>query len=281
LDGFADFMIFQKPYDGFFARKMKSKLDQQMDNIHFFFKQAIERRKRTFSPKFESLVDEYLFGQIDNETLTESEVYAIASDSMFGAMPGAPFTTLWGMFILSQNPQILEKAFEELKEKIGSAQLNVSNIHKLPYLKAFVTELFRHYPGGGALQARASMGEDVLDGKLISDNTNLFINVLKVHRDPRFWEKPDQFDPERWIRKPLEKRNPYTFLPFGHGGKGCPGKDMAVLQQTIVWAELIRSFEKFQFLGEIEKGKTEPEVFMTLFATPKSPLFIKLTPRSK
>ncbi len=44
-----------------------------------------------------------------------------------------------------------------------------------------------------------------------------------LHRDPRWWQDPDKFDPQRWLRSGV----PYTdgaYLPFGHGPRMCPGR---------------------------------------------------------
>jgi cytochrome P450 len=280
LDTYASFIIWKKPYDNILLTFTKKTLDKNMDHVHDFFKGAIDRRKAS-KPTYNDWLDEFLFGNINGDTLTETEVYAISADSMFGAMPANPFTTNWGMFLLSRHPEVLQKAYKELIDNIGNADLDAGNLHKLPYLNAVVHEIFRHYPGGGAIQARMSMTTDVLDDYHIPDQTNFIINALHIHRDSRFWENPDTFDPERWITTPLESRNPYTFINWGSGGKGCPGRNLAIIQQTVVWADLIRSFEKFEFFGEIPSGKNEPEVLMTLFATPKHPLYVRVTPRAE
>jgi len=279
LDTYADFIIYTKPYESLLIKFKKANLDKHMDDVHEFMKNSIQKRHNS-KPEFNDWLDEFVYGEIDGQRLTEIEVYAIAADALFGSLPGNPFTTNWGMYLLSLHPEVLQKAYKEVVETIGDADVNAGNLHKLPYLNAMVMEIFRHYPGGGAIQARTSMAKDVLDDYSIPDNTNFIINVLRVHRDPRFWENPDKFDPERWIKTPQVLRNPYTMLNWGHGGKGCPGRNLAILQQTVIWADLVRSFEKFEFFGKTEKGK-EPEVYMTLFATPKNPLYVRVTPRAK
>ena len=200
LNSFGDFLPFVKPYRNPLIVMEKWKVDRHMDDLHVFIKRIIEERRATGNlPQYNDWMGEFMFGSINASVLTDTEVYPAVMDGLLGGA-AQQFTVNWGLYQISQNPQILDKLYAEISEQLGSVDVDASNIHKLKYLSAFVMEIYRHQPGGGAIQARMALGENVVGGYEIPQDTNIVLNVLHLHRDKRFWDQPDTFDPERWIR---------------------------------------------------------------------------------
>ena len=181
------------------CRKEKKLIDMHMDNVHVFIKRILEERRHTGRlPQDDDWMASFMFDSY-NDTLTDEEVYPAAMDALLGGS-AQQFTVYWGMYQLSKKPKLLDKLYEEVSSQLGHSDIDASNMHKLKLLNAFVMELYRHQPGGGGIQARTSLEKDVMHGWEIPEKTNFVLNVLRVHRDPRFWDEPDKFDPERWIR---------------------------------------------------------------------------------
>jgi cytochrome P450 len=64
-----------------------------------------------------------------------------------------------------------------------------------------------------------------------------------THRDPRYWERPDEFDPARW-QGDLAKRLPrYAYFPFGGGPRICIGNAFAMMEAVVVIATLASRFD--------------------------------------
>jgi cytochrome P450 len=52
-----------------------------------------------------------------------------------------------------------------------------------------------------------------------------------MHRSSRFFERPDDFYPERFLSK---LKHPFAFIPFGAGGKSCVGERLAYMEAAII-----------------------------------------------
>lgn len=59
--------------------------------------------------------------------------------------------------------------------------------------------------------------------------TFLFAGVEGIFKDERYFSRPNEFLPERWLNKD-EKFHPFAFLPFGYGVRSCIGRRLAELE---------------------------------------------------
>lgn len=56
---------------------------------------------------------------------------------------------------------------------------------------------------------------------MIKKGTVVIIPTHAIHHDPRYFPDPEKFNPERFTPESKASRNPYTFMPFGHGLRNC------------------------------------------------------------
>jgi cytochrome P450 len=71
----------------------------------------------------------------------------------------------------------------------------------------------------------------------------LLISQYVTHRDPRFFNAPDEFQPERWMGD-LEKSLPRgAYFPFGAGTRKCLGDQFALLEGRIIILEIARRMQ--------------------------------------
>ena len=109
-------------------------------------------------------------------------------------------------------------------------------------LKHSILESLRLYPPVWTL-GRESLVEDQLHGYTISPRTLILIPVWAIHRDPRNFEAPEEFRPERWAARPRETLNPGAYLPFGMGRRACIGENFALLQLELILSAILDRFE--------------------------------------
>lgn len=64
-----------------------------------------------------------------------------------------------------------------------------------------------------------------------------------IHRDPKYYPNPSQFDPERFNEENKKKIDPYTFLTFGIGPRGCIGNRFALMEIKLAFFHLLKKFE--------------------------------------
>lgn len=73
-------------------------------------------------------------------------------------------------------------------------------------------------------------------------NCSVFMLPFALHRSPKYWDKPEVFNPDRFSPENSKNRHPYTFLPFSGGIRSCPGRKFANYPLKIMIAYLLRSY---------------------------------------
>ena len=64
-----------------------------------------------------------------------------------------------------------------------------------------------------------------------------------MHRDPRYYDDPDSFRPERWLDGLASRLPAGAYFPFGDGPRRCIGQGFAMLEATIVIGTLAQNFQ--------------------------------------
>ena len=89
------------------------------------------------------------------------------------------------------------------------------------------------------------------------------VPTYSIHRDPKLWPKPERFDPERFSPEAKQSRDPYAYMPFGHGPRNCIGMRFAQMEMKLM---LVRILKKYSF--HVSKDtKIPPEVTLRIALT--------------
>ncbi|KAK6142103.1 hypothetical protein DH2020_006971 [Rehmannia glutinosa] len=155
--------------------------------------------------------------------------------------------TEWAIAELMNNPSVLKKAQEEIDKVIGPGRLvQESDAANLPYLQAVIKETFRLHPPIPML-SRKSVSECVIDGYKIPAKCLLFVNIWSMGRNPKYWESPMVFQPERFLEKENSsidiKGQHFELLPFGTGRRGCPGMLLAIQEVIVIIGTMVQCFD--------------------------------------
>lgn len=170
----------------------------------------------------------------------------------------------WAMSNLLNHPNVLKKAKAELDSQIGQERLiDEPDIAKLPYLQNIMSETLRLYPAAPLLVPHRTSDECTIGGYNVPRDTIVLINAWAIHRDPRLWDDPTSFKPERFDN--IEVKDGHKFMPFGMGRRACPGASMAHRMVNLALGSLIQCFE-WERVGDEKvdmtegKGVTMPKV---------------------
>ncbi|GJV67963.1 cytochrome P450 93A3-like protein [Tanacetum coccineum] len=167
---------------------------------------------------------------------TRENIKALILNLFAGGTDTSANTVEWAMASLINHPNVMTKATQEIDQVVGKNRLlQESDIQKLPYLQSIVKETLRLYPSA-SLIPRQSTKDCVVGGYHIPAKTNIFVNLWAVGRDPKYWEDPLEFIPERFQSSELDvKGQHFHLLPFGSGRRMCPGMSLAlqVIQTTL------------------------------------------------
>ncbi|XP_057490917.1 cytochrome P450 81Q32-like [Actinidia eriantha] len=172
-------------------------------------------------------------------------------------------TIEWAMSLLLNHPEVLKRARAELDDIIRADRLaDEPDLSKLPYLQNIINETLRLFPPAPLLIAHESSDNCTIGGFDVARGTMLLPNVWAIHRDPKVWEDPTSFKPERFKNRDGEA---YKFIPFGIGRRSCPGAGLANRVVGLALAGLIQCFEWERVSEELVdmtegQGLTMPKV---------------------
>ncbi|KAJ6308173.1 hypothetical protein OIU76_017865 [Salix suchowensis] len=156
-------------------------------------------------------------------------------------------TIEWTMAELIKNPRCLQKVQEEIAGVINmdwDTGFKESHLPQLPYLQACIKETLRLHPPGPFLLPHRAIDSCQVMNYTIPKNTQVLVNYWAIGRDPKSWEEPVVFNPERFLSSNLDfKGNDFEFIPFGSGRRICPGLPMAAKHVALIIAYLIIFFD--------------------------------------
>ncbi|KAK1299630.1 Isoflavone 2'-hydroxylase [Acorus calamus] len=165
-------------------------------------------------------------------------------------------TMEWATTLLLNNPAVMKKARAELEAVVGHERIvEESDLPNLPYLNSIVTETLRMYPPGPIVPAHESTEDCTVGGYHVPRGTILLVNIWAIHMDPKLWDEPTKFKPERFERKD-DGKEAFALIPFGAGRRRCPGDGMAMRLVSLALGALIQCFE-WERVGEEEIDVTE------------------------
>ncbi|WVZ95415.1 hypothetical protein U9M48_041183 [Paspalum notatum var. saurae] len=178
------------------------------------------------------------------ETNPEEYTDAMIQGIVMGGTDTSTLTTEWAMALLLQHPEAMQKARAEIDAHVGTARLvEESDIANLPYLQCVVKETFRLFPVGPILPAHEAMEDCTVGGFHVPRGTMVLVNIWAIQRDPKVWDAPDEFRPERFLVGGAVTTVTAPILTFGSGRRRCPGENLGVRLVSVALAALVQCFE--------------------------------------
>lgn len=150
------------------------------------------------------------------------------------------------VFYWLQNPRVLAKAADEIRQldKARPDGLTESDFASLKYLHACVDESMRLTPPKPASTPREiDKGGMLIDGILVPEGMNVGVSIYALHRDPEIFKNPLEYQPERWLARPLDPKMLSAFFPFLKGPRACPGRTVAYFAIQLALYQLLRAYD--------------------------------------
>jgi len=179
-----------------------------------------------------------------DEDGTQMTPRQLRDESMTLFLAGHETTALtlsWACYMLSENPAAEARLHEELQGILADRAPELADFERLPYLRAVVNETLRLYPAA-YIVARTSVAPCTIAGYDFPADTTMIMAQWVMHRDPRYFDDPEVFRPERWLNG-LENRLPAgAYFPFGDGPRRCIGQGFALLESALVLATIAQKY---------------------------------------
>ena len=188
----------------------------------------------------------------------------------------------WTFYLLSQNPDIEKKLHDEIDSVLGTTNDSNSGIRlpaandipKLQYTEKVLRESMRLYPPVWTI-GRYVENDYSVDEYSIPAGSSLLMSQYVMHHDPRYYDQPEQFNPDRWTEEFKAHLPRFSYFPFGGGIRGCIGETFAWMEGVLVIAIIAQKWTMQHVPGH--RVKLDPAITLR----PKYGMKMKLTQRRK
>ncbi|XP_062988651.1 steroid 17-alpha-hydroxylase/17,20 lyase isoform X2 [Elgaria multicarinata webbii] len=194
---------------------------------------------------------------LPGEELTDDHLLMTVAD-IFGAGVETTTTVLkWNVLYLLHYPEVQQKIQMELDEKVGFNRHPLLNDRQhLPYLDATISEVLRIRPVAPLLIPHEALEKTSIGEYDIPKGAQVVINLWSIHHDEKEWDKPQEFNPGRFLDEDgnrIYSPSP-SYLPFGAGVRVCLGEALAKMELFLFLAWTLQ-----RFTLSIPEGHSLPE----------------------
>jgi cytochrome P450 len=144
----------------------------------------------------------------------------------------------WTWYLLAQYPAVAARMRQELDQVLSGRIPTLEDVPRLSYTANVFKEAMRLYPPV-LLFARRPKARLQFAGYEMTRGESIFISPYVTQRNPRYFERPDAFEPERWENSNIPK---FAYFPFGGGAKMCIGEPFARMEGLLVLATLAQNW---------------------------------------
>lgn len=193
--------------------------------------------RRSSGATGEDVLSLMIRAQQDGTGMTNAQVRDEAMTLFLAGHETTSTALTWTWYLLSQHPQVEAKLHAELDEVLGGSRPTVADVPRLRFTEMVLTESMRILPPAWAIGRRA-LADHRANAYVIPAGSVVIVSPYLVHHDPRWYEDPEAFVPERWTDEERARRPRYAYLPFGAGPRMCVGEHFARLEAVLILATI-------------------------------------------
>jgi cytochrome P450 len=181
----------------------------------------------------------------DGRRFTDNDLVSEMMSILFAGHETTAMTLMWLFYRVSRSPEIEQKLWDEVDGVLNGRLPTLADIDNMPYTHQLIQETLRYYPSV-YLTLREAEEDDEFDGYHIPAGTQFVVNIRGIHRDPRYWDEPERFWPERFGGDGTVPRHKFAYIPFLAGPKKCIGDGFAMMEMRLVVPTIMQRL-RFQY----------------------------------
>jgi len=218
---------------------------RQLDTILY---RIIDERRRSNTDRDDVLSLLLTAQEEDGSRMTAQQLRDEAMTLFLAGHETTALTLSWAWACLGQNPEADGKLAAEVKEVLGERLPTADDLPRLRYTEWIVMETLRLYPPAYIIGREALTACEV-GGYPVPKGMTVLMCQWVMHRDPRFFDQPEKFRPERWAEGLAQRIPKYAYFPFGGGPRLCIGNTFATMEAVLVLATIAQKY-RFTVLPE-------------------------------
>ena len=177
----------------------------------------------------------------DGKPMTDQQLRDEAITIMLAGHETTALALSWTLTLLAAHPDVDAELQRELADVLDGRAPTVADFPRLRFTEMVVMEGMRLYPPAYAL-GREAIHACEIGGYPIPAGATLFMSPWVMHRDPRYFARPLEFDPQRWANGAAAKLPRFAYFPFGGGPRVCIGNRFAMMEAVLLLACIARRF---------------------------------------
>ncbi|XP_019155058.1 PREDICTED: cytochrome P450 81E8-like [Ipomoea nil] len=248
-----------------YYKNVEKNMKKLSERLESFLQGLVDEHRHDKSRN--SMIDHLLSLQESQpEYYTDQIIKGLMMVMLLGGTDTSAVAMEWGMALLLNHPRVLDKARAEIDDLVGQERaIEEEDLPKLKYLQNIILETLRLFPSAPLLVPHCSSDDCKIGGYDIPRGTMLLVNAWAIHRDPKLWDDPTSFKPERFDGG--NEVESTKLLPFGMGRRSCPASGLAQRVMGLALGSLIQCFE-WQRVGEEDVDLTQGNGFTAPKAEP-------------
>ena len=188
------------------------------------------------------LFSHLVFAKDDQGAMSDKQLRDEVMTLIFAGHETTAHTLTWAWYLLATNQDKVAVAQKELDRELGGRAIEVDDLDRLPYLEKMVKESLRRIPAVW-IYGREAQQDLHVGGYFFPKGAMIAVSPLAGGRNPKYFEDPMSYRPERWTRE-FERQLPKgAYVPFAAGPRVCLGKQFAMMEMRIVLGTLLQNVE--------------------------------------
>ncbi|KFF06837.1 cytochrome P450 [Flavobacterium reichenbachii] len=154
------------------------------------------------------------------------------------------------LHLLGNNPDVQQKIIDEIIKIESETNDVVEQLQKMTYTNAVLNESMRLFPPAW-ITDRQNIADDTLGEFHIKKGTLIGVSFYELHRNTKYWDNPDEFNPERFLGE-QKKQSMQYFYPFGAGPRMCIGAGFAIYEMCLAVSHIVKKYKITSVRKEIQ-----------------------------
>lgn len=202
-------------------------------------------------------------------TMTDVQVRDEAMTLFLAGHETTALALTYALHLLACHPDRQARLADELRSVLGDRPPALADLEHLRFTEMVLLETMRLYPPAWALGRRATRPLEI-GGYQLPQGAEFVMSPWVVHRDPRRFDEPQAFRPERWEGDLAQRLPRFTYFPFGGGPRVCIGNRFAMMEAKLV---LARALQRFRFAAA---GPPDLALLPSVTLRPRGPVPLRL-----
>lgn len=177
----------------------------------------------------------------DGQPMTDRELRDEVMTLFLAGHETTAVTLTWTWYLLATHPDVEAKLAAELQTVLGGRLPSVADLPQLCYTEKVIKESMRVYPPVWIITRRV-VQDLTIGGYSVPAGTSLALSQWVMHHDPRYFDQPHEFNPDRWTDDFTRQLPKFAYFPFGGGPRICLGAQLALLEAELLLAAIAQRF---------------------------------------